>query len=68
MRYRIRIRCMELGIKSKELMKMVSERTGEKLESSSWSSFINGNIITPKAERCVEAANEILTELEAARK
>lgn len=68
MRYRIRIRCMELGIKSKELMKMVAERTGEKLEASSWSSFINGSIITPKAERCVEAANEILTELEAARK
>lgn len=59
---------MELGIKSKELMKMVAERTGEKIATSSWSSFINGCLITPKAERCVEAANEILTELEAARK
>ena len=68
MRYQIKLRCLQLGITQCQLMQMVSERTGEKLDASVWSTYCSGYTKTPKAERCLKVGDQILTELEAAAK
>ena len=64
MRYQIKLRCLQLGITQKQLMLKVAERTGDKLDPAFFSSCVGGAKTTPKAERVLSAADEILTEME----
>ncbi len=64
MRYQIKMRCLLLGMTQRSLMKMVIERTGEKLDTSAFSNYITGSVATPKAERVLAVADIILKELE----
>ena len=64
MRYQIKLRCLQLGIKQRELMLKVTERTGEAIDPPFFSSAVSGALRTQKAERVLAAADEILTEME----
>ncbi len=64
MRYQIKMRCLLLGMTQRALMNMVIERTGEKLDPPTFSTFVSGAVTTPKAERVLAVADIILKELE----
>jgi len=68
LRYRIKVRCLELGLKICDLRKMIVERTGDKVDQSTFSSAMNGYLQTPKGERILRVADQILTELESEKK
>lgn len=64
MRYQIKLRCLQLNIRLKDLILETAKRTGDKITPAFFSSAISGALVSPKAERVLAAADEILTEME----
>ena len=67
-RYQIKLRCLSLGVTMSSLMVEVRKRAAVPLTPGDWSRMVNGWLQTPKAERLLSIADEILTEWETASK
>ena len=61
---RIRERSGLLGVTLASLCKEANAKTGDKLDATAFSKAIQGKLNRPCADRAVEAADEILTEVE----
>ena len=63
-RYDITNRLHELGMKQTRLLEILHTQYGEHVEPSAFSKMKQGHDRSPKAERVLEYANQLLTERE----
>ena len=64
MRYRIKARLADLGMKSKDLIEILNKDYGLKIDASKFSLAINSGSGTRKQELICETADRVLTEIE----
>lgn len=68
MRYRIKARLAELGMKACDLCLMVNAEGGYNCAESRFSRILNGRIRTEQAEQIAALADAILTRIEKSKK
>lgn len=64
MRYEIKIRLVKLGRTCREVIRELNKRYGENVSTSEFSKYIAGVDFSPKCERSLKWADEIISEWE----
>lgn len=61
---RFKHRLIDLGLTQRDVIRILRERYGEKMDSSTMSQIIHGEYSGPKGDRVLKEIEEVLGELE----